>query len=699
MDHKSIELSCRFCKRKKPFNMQSIVQHAVKSSCPYNEKQISALRKESKEISDAKHKIKMAARYQRKKKEIAMNYDKIERSNRYFQKEKSIVAKKFQTQKKEHPEVYEQKKQERVKNYDSFERSNRYFQNEKPIVAKKYQTLKLQHPEVFEQKKQERMKRYDTFERKARYQAEKFDLASKYQKRKVERTNKKGKVEKVKNIEKKLRAMKYKKEMARIKQKREEMIKNKASDAGKYFEKELLDPIFEAVSNKMEDDHRTIAYGKVMENEKIYSDQALENVFQSDLWMKEINRTIVLDCEEANLWNSKSETLPCDYWTAKYKKPCIHHMDGSEWDKIIGTALKKSHENEKGRIIQEATNDAFELEWKHAMYSYPDCHGNATRHSVEKAVWHKAFATTFKQKYISIYEESYSNAMDKFMLSENSAHVWKYAEHEKYLDILVKNPIEFDQILRKELRVSEEKVYKEIVEMIEEEFYVAFLKKWYDFKDDVHNKMLSCNNRRMQWAWKKLGEIEKTFEGSWSTEEMKEFSKDTLFQIRNIFNNYESEIKTAYENNSMEMDQYFCFTNYIDTYPSLDFMNEIKELYLKDNYGALIENLWLQLDVEGENCACETCTFKGYCKIDCKEEKCCIDIEYEHFRHKYALDEECEKIARQRVLKKSYRTCRFCNQKILKDEFEKAKINSLEYTFIPLHMGPCAKLHGFLINE
>ena len=50
----------------------------MKSSCPYNEKQISALRKESKEISDAKHKIKMAARYQRKKKEIAMNYDKIE---------------------------------------------------------------------------------------------------------------------------------------------------------------------------------------------------------------------------------------------------------------------------------------------------------------------------------------------------------------------------------------------------------------------------------------------------------------------------------------------------------------------------------------------------------------------------------------------------------------------------------------------
>ena len=74
----------------------------------------------------------------------------------------------------------------------------------------------------------------------------------------------------------------------------------------------------------------------------------------------------------------------------------------------------------------------------------------------------------------------------------------------------------------------------------------------------------------MQWAWKKLGEIEKTFEGSWSTEEMNEFSKNTLFQIKEIFNNYETEIKNAYENNSMEIDQYFCFTYYINTYPNLD---------------------------------------------------------------------------------------------------------------------------------
>ena len=659
--------------------MQSIVQHAIKSTCPYNEKMISALRDESKEISEAKHKIKMALRYQRKKQEISKNYQNVKKGNPdVYEKKRQERVKNYNRIKTEHPEVYEQKRQERIKNYNR---------------------IKTEQPEVYEQKRQERIRNYDSLKRKTRYQVEKYELALQYQKRKVERINKKGKVEKIKNNGKKQRAIKCKQEMARIKQKREEMIKNKASDAGRYFDKNILDPVFEEVYNKMEDDHRTIAYGTIMEKEKSYSDQAFENVFQSDLWMEEIDKTIVLDCEEANQWNSKSESLPCEYWTAKYKKPCIHHMDGSEWDKIIETALDKSHKNEKDKIIQEATDDAFELEWKHAMYDYPDCRGNATRHSVEKAVWHKAFSTTFKQKYVSIYEESYDNAMDKFMLSKNSAFVWKYADQEKYLDILVKNPYEFDQLLRKELKASEKKVYKEIVEMIEDEFYLAFLKKWYDFKDDIKNKMLSCNNRRMQWAWKKLGEIEKTFEGSWSTEEMKEFSKDTLFQIKEIFNNYETEIKNAYRNNSVEMDQYFCFTYYINIYPNLDFMNNIKELYVKDYYGELIEKLWLQLNVEGKNCACDTCTFKGYCNIDCKEDKCCMDIKYEHYIHNYALEDDCEKIVRQRVLKKSYRTCRFCGQKIPKDDFEKAKISATEYKYIPLHMGPCAKLHGFLTNE
>ena len=415
--------------------MQSIVQHAVRSKSPFTEDQIASLKKESKKISEEKHKIKMAERHQKHKKAIS-----------------EIKAKKYRTDRTENPEKYEKKNQERKRNYDSDKRKQNYHKHKEKILLK-YQTDKIEHPEVYEQKK---------LERKTRYQAEKFDLALKYQKKKVERTNKKEKIDKVKNSEKKQRALKYKKEMVRIKQKREQMNKNKASDAGYYFDKNILDPIFKKVCDKMEDDHHTIAYGEVMENEESYSDQALENVFQSDLWIEEIDRTMVLDCEEANRWNSNSESQPYDYWTSKYEKPCIHHMDGAEWDKIIGIALEKSHKNEKDSLIQIASDDAFELEWKHAMHKYPDCRGKAPRHSVETAVWHKAFSTTFKQKYINIYEKSYDNAMDKFMLSKNSAHVWKYTNHEKYLDKFgQKNPYyEFDDFLRKELKASEKKCTK-----------------------------------------------------------------------------------------------------------------------------------------------------------------------------------------------------------------------------------------------
>ena len=148
--------------------MQSIVQHAVRSKCPFTEDQIASLKKESKKISEAKHKIKMAEKYR--------------------------------TDRIEHPEKYEKKNQDRKRNYDTDKRT-RDYQKHKKKIALKYQTDKIEHPEVYEQKKQERMKSYDSSKRKTRYQAEKFDLALKYQKKKIERTNKKGKIVKVKNIE------------------------------------------------------------------------------------------------------------------------------------------------------------------------------------------------------------------------------------------------------------------------------------------------------------------------------------------------------------------------------------------------------------------------------------------------------------------------------------------------------------------
>ena len=42
---------------------------------------------------------------------------------------------------------------------------------------------------------------------------------------------------------------------------------------------------------------------------------------------------------------------------------------------------------------------------------------------------------------------------------------------------------------------------------------------------------------------------------------------------------------------------------------------------IKDDYGCLIENLWLQLALDTQKCACDRCTYIEYtdyfCKIDC----------------------------------------------------------------------------------
>ena len=51
-----------------------------------------------------------------------------------------------------------------------------------------------------------------------------------------------------------------------------------------------------------------------------------------------------------------------------------------------------------------------------------------------------------------------------------------------------------------------------------------------------------------------------------------------------------------------------------------------------------------------------------------------------------------------KTVKKSYRTCRFCQKDIPKDEFEKVKCK-YEHTFTFRHMEPCARKHGFLTRR
>ena len=103
---------------------------------------------------------------------------------------------------------------------------------------------------------------------------------------------------------------------------------------------------------------------------------------------------------------------------------------------------------------------------------------------------------------------------------------------------------------------------------------------------------------------------------------------------------------------------------------------------IDDNFGILIEKVWTQLNVEEQKCACYQCTYKGKCEKcpDCNRS------------HTYSWNHDhCDKIIRQRLKQRPYRTCRFCQKNIPTDQFEK-----LEYAYnnsydISLHLKPCSQ--------
>ena len=128
--------------------------------------------------------------------------------------------------------------------------------------------------------------------------------------------------------------------------------------------------------------------------------------------------------------------------------------------------MRKSFKKEAERIEYAAAKDVFELEWEHAMNKYPDHRrGNGTFDHVCRLTCSKAFATVFKQKFLGSYERAYARATDKFMLSKNSALVWKYENEEVYYNRFTNKNCwmdeDFDKLLTKELKASLKIVHKE----------------------------------------------------------------------------------------------------------------------------------------------------------------------------------------------------------------------------------------------
>ena len=316
------------------------------------------------------------------------------------------------------------------------------------------------------------------------------------------------------------------------------------------------------------------------------------------------------------------------YWTEKLQKPCIDHMSNTEWEKVIDKAMEKTFEEKKDKIIQKAAKNLFDLEWGHSMEKNeynPDPKKSTFSQIMEKSI-NKSFATVFKEKFIGIFQEVYATAIDKFMLSDNSSLVWEVEEWFPKQDEHIN--YRFDEVLAKEVEASKPLVFDEIDDLVRDEFEVACRKKIFYFQNDVHEKMLECNIRRKKWALQKLNEIQNTFKNNWPLKDMEEFMEDNQLQIEKIFTQYINEIENAFAKFD-GMKSYFCFTDYINTYPNLDFLDKdhahrkasTEQMIKDDRYAQLIESLWLELDVEREKCCCHPC-IKEYCKIDCTDCTC-----------------------------------------------------------------------------
>ena len=98
-------MSCRYCRRN--FELKGIIQHGVQSKkCKkfFSQAQIAYLKDYSKRLSEEKHKVQMALRYQRNKK---------------------MISERRMRQKVENPEEFKEKREKRLMNYDKRKRAQR----------------------------------------------------------------------------------------------------------------------------------------------------------------------------------------------------------------------------------------------------------------------------------------------------------------------------------------------------------------------------------------------------------------------------------------------------------------------------------------------------------------------------------------------------------------------------------------------
>ena len=425
------------------------------------------------------------------------------------------------------------------------------------------------------------------------------------------------------------RSQKYKKECKKVAEYYQKCKKDKEkreSDEGNQFFR-----IFDIVAQDVYSEWRTMLYKvaltTVHENMDEINNDALDYIFKSNSWVREVQST-KRDYENMN-----------------------------NLDELIEKAMESTFEKEVNAMVDTRAEKIALREYKLSVdnpgdegFLRCDLFSEATKKAKEEA-----FATLFDDKFQNIYKQAYATTMNKVGHEDKS----KDRQFRKELDI--------------EIESCSEILKKKIFDMIEEDLDSKICNRFPKFRNDIIAKIKKHNNKRKEWACKKLKIIKEKIERIGLDEESMTMITSAEYKIEEFFQQFDDEITVA-EGKAMSLKiDSLCFTNVANIISDLKSRTLIKkdenDEEFEDNFHNLIEKLWMDLEIDKQKCDCHSCRF-----------------------HSGLFP--CDRILRQRRINSPIRTCPVCEKEFPKDEYEKQTKYGSSVDYINLHENACAEAHG-----
>ena len=428
----------------------------------------------------------------------------------------------------------------------------------------------------------------------------------------------------------------YRKNKTSISLKRKELEQNKKSEGGRIFSK-LSDWVFSDVFHNFKCEHFVFAYEMEEEERDFYEDEAMWDVFNDELWLSNFDKQ-TFDCEDHLKHHKSDKSLTCDELALKISQErgreqfCFLHISEKKIGELIEESIDERYKEEVEKMMTENAKDAVEKEMKLAFDSgYSPTYLPVMYSEVRKRCLKKAFRTLFVKEQNETYKKAYESALNKF---RESGH-----DREK------------ENFLIDELEDLGVYVASEIYNMFRIDFMNTLEKEFLSFKRTLPSKMRAANKRRKEWVIKMLTKIEKNEEASMNKEK-KTLFEEAKVQVEQIYEKYENEISEAFDNCKVPFDNFFSFTEVVDEYPNLDFLNTggkdlLFHFALWDKYRVLESETWKKIENTKQKCVCNVCTKNLHCTA------------------------ECERIISQRLKGNPFRTCPFCQMQIVKGHFER----------------------------